>query len=514
MTPVTVLDNSNIVESYPGITLPLTYSFIRRAYSGVFRGIIAECLNNDAFLTEFSDIFDNMITSYQGRIYYCINNWYSLIGFMPFSGIITPVWQDMMGVRDKDIYTGTRFRFTVLQKARLYRNIIKMFRCAPKLMEELERDFEQTREYFDRTYSEGLAIPELISLYHEIERRVLDKWYVTLANDMYAFLWTGALKRGRRGSKRGHISGAGELISMKPVTELMRLAGKYGRQAEEELLANPEIREYIRLYGDRRPGELKLETVTYREDPSLLISRIYEYAHDSAQLGGMIENLRQRPEARGGFIARRARLGIQNREISRLNRCRIYGMIRRLFLAVGERLFADNFIDTPRDIFYLKIEEIFAPVYDNLRETVAARKLEYGAYEALSPPARLVFQGNELTGPAHEAEWSGQYTGVGTSMGSVTAEAVVLDQPDEKADVSGKIIVTRTTDPGWVFLLSMAKGIVAEKGSLLSHTAIIAREMKIPAVVAVPNASRLIKSGDIIRINGETGLVEILRKPV
>ena len=97
-------------------------------------------------------------------------------------------------------------------------------------------------------------------------------------------------------------------------------------------------------------------------------------------------------------------------------------------------------------------------------------------------------------------------------MGSVTAEAAVLTHPGEKTDVRGKIIVTATTDPGWVFLLSMAAGIIAEKGSLLSHTAIISRELKIPAVVAVHNAASIIKSGDLVHIDGETGLVNIVRR--
>lgn len=68
------------------------------------------------------------------------------------------------------------------------------------------------------------------------------------------------------------------------------------------------------------------------------------------------------------------------------------------------------------------------------------------------------------------------------------------------------------TDPGWVFLLATAKGIISEKGSLLSHTAIISRELKIPSIVGVENVLDIIKSGDIIKMNANTGNIEIIRR--
>ena len=68
------------------------------------------------------------------------------------------------------------------------------------------------------------------------------------------------------------------------------------------------------------------------------------------------------------------------------------------------------------------------------------------------------------------------------------------------------------TDPGWVFLLATAKGIISEKGSLLSHTAIISRELKIPSIVGVENVLDIIKTGDIIRMDASTGMIEIVNK--
>ena len=68
------------------------------------------------------------------------------------------------------------------------------------------------------------------------------------------------------------------------------------------------------------------------------------------------------------------------------------------------------------------------------------------------------------------------------------------------------------TDPGWVFLLAIAKGVISEKGSILSHTAIISREIKIPSIVGVEDATTIIKTGDYIKMDANTGKIEILKE--
>ena len=510
-----VLDNSNIAESYPGITLPLNYSFIKIAYSGIFRELINASLKDDAILEKYNDVFDNMLSFYQGRVYYCINNWYSLLDFMPFSKKIIPVWQDMMGVNDKEIYYEKRHIFNFIQRLKMNLRIIKSGFSVPRDMERLNRDFVNVKDFFDKTYNENLSITELLNLFHELKHRVLYKWYVTLSNDLYAFIWTGLLKRKLRKKNidiTKYISGIISLESMKPIKALLEIAKKYGDDAD--VMSKPEVREYIEVYGDRSPCELKLEVMTYRENPSLLEQKIREYAGDKYKLDNMLTNLKadQSQSMKSGFALKRARLGIQNREISRLNRSRIYGMVRKVFLSVGQRLYNDGYIEQPSDVFYLEINQIESGEYNSFKQTIIQRKEEYAGYEQLPAHSRLVFEdGIILEYAKNDSAWTGSYTGIGTSAGSVTAQAVVLHSPDEKADVKGKIIVTKTTDPGWVFLLTMASGIVAEKGSLLSHTAIVSRELSIPAVVAVENATAVIKTGDVIKIDGETGRIEIVQ---
>ena len=98
------------------------------------------------------------------------------------------------------------------------------------------------------------------------------------------------------------------------------------------------------------------------------------------------------------------------------------------------------------------------------------------------------------------------------SGGICEGEALVITDVNNTGDVGGKILVTKMTDPGWVFLLTRAEGIISEKGSLLSHTAIISRELKIPSIVGVKGLMDTIKTGDLIRMNADKGRIEILKR--
>ena len=88
----------------------------------------------------------------------------------------------------------------------------------------------------------------------------------------------------------------------------------------------------------------------------------------------------------------------------------------------------------------------------------------------------------------------------------------MIEDINEKYDVKDKILITKMTDPGWVFLLATSKGVISEKGSLLSHTAIISREIGIPSIVGVENATSIIKTGDLIKMDANSGIIEIIER--
>ncbi|MBQ7543231.1 MAG: phosphoenolpyruvate synthase, partial [Clostridia bacterium] len=205
---------------------------------------------------------------------------------------------------------------------------------------------------------------------------------------------------------------------------------------------------------------------------------------------------------------------------SRLNRSRIFGLVREAMLRLGDLYAAQGLIDTQRDVFYLTLEELrqLADSPQPMQDTVDARKRQYAMFAMLPGYARLVFSGAEFDKNPRSVNLSAvqrsarELTGVPCSDGVVEGEAYVVEDVRQAHDVQDKILITRMTDPGWVFLLAAAKGVVSEKGSLLSHTAIVSRELGIPAVVGIRDLMQIVRTGDRIRLDGKNGTVQILQR--
>lgn len=100
--------------------------------------------------------------------------------------------------------------------------------------------------------------------------------------------------------------------------------------------------------------------------------------------------------------------------------------------------------------------------------------------------------------------------GLGCCPGIIEGTVKVILSPDDDLTLNGEILVTHRTDPGWIPLYPSAKGLLVERGGLLSHSAIVAREMGLPTIVSIKGLTKRLKTGMKIRFNGETGLIEIL----
>ena len=519
-----VLDNSNIVESYPGLSLPLTISFVDMVYSGVFRGLAYRVLKNRKELAKREDVISNMTGHANGRIYYKISNWYTVIKFLPFSKKIIPLWQEMLGVKTKT-YDDGDLKLNPFVRIGTYFNSFAELTSAPRKMRRLNTSFKEVNEDFYKNFREDLTPAELIKMFGGVKEKLLKNWDVTLLNDMYAFIYTGLLKS--RLKKKYHldegrinslISGITDIESMKPVKALIKLASEDGSEEKK--------REYIELYGDRNLEELKLESRTFRSNPELLDKRIEELKEDPARLAAVQERFAKEHkedmprDLLTDIYLKRCCKGIANREISRLNRSRIYGIVRLIIDTMAKQFKMSGYIANEEDIYMLTLDEVFALAEEakDMKEIVDERKARYDAFKVLPAYSRLIFADKEFDrtvisiGTFGREKSSDVLQGVPCSAGIAEAEALVIKDVKDANNVKGKILVAKMTDPGWVFLLASASGIISEKGSLLSHTAIISRELGIPAVVGVNEATDLIRSGDIIRIDGTTGKIEKVRR--
>jgi pyruvate,water dikinase len=472
-----------------------------------------------------------MAVAYDGRMYYRLDNWYRLLQILPFSGRLIPVWQRSLGVNNSDLpepLPGVGWRL----RARVLRRLVTAWRATPRLMTQLEGEFAEIKRVFDTTFDPDDTVA-LRHLFDQIRTGVLHNWDITLVNDLRAFGYTAlARRRGRP------ISGV-ELTSLEPLRALVTLRARPDTDDLARLTTDDEVTQlvaggsdlgqaigaYLDAYGDRGPGELKLESQTFRTDPLRLVRLVLSPAGSDLAPGDDLppDNLpfgdgppddARRVPSRG--VAARALQAIAFRESSRLNRARLYGMVRAIVWAIGHNLAQAGEIDATEDVFYLTLDEVVtnrdkAPTdCDDLRQTVATRQAQWAKYEQMPARSRIVLDAPEPTVPADTDAHPGLLVGTVVSAGLVEAEVIVVTDP--ATDTTGKIVVAVATDPGWVFVLAAAAGVVTERGSMLSHTAIVARELGLPAVVGVAGATSMLHTGDRVRLDATTGRVEVLAR--
>ncbi len=524
-----ILDNSNIVESYPGINSPLTISFVKSVYSGIFESVSRRILKNEKELKKHKAIFKNMVGASNGRLYYKISNWYTLIKFLPFNKKIIPIWQEMLGVSNKN-YNDEKVKLNVWTRFMTYVNTFYELARTQKNMKKLNAKFIEINDKFYNEFNDKMDEVQILTLYKEIEKELLSCWDITLLNDVYTFIFTGILKARLKKKYSNYeekaneyISGITNIESMKPVKELIRIA--YMKDSLNEEQFEMQIDSYIKKYGDRNLEELKLESPTFRTNPELLYDKINEYRKDMDKLKSLYAKISENREINSSkenskYIVKKCTSGIRNREISRLNRSRIFGMVRAMIMQLGKIYKEQNIIKDERDIFYLEIEEINKLAYEkvNMQELVEQRKEDYKMFKMLPSYSRLIFADNEFDKYHANINVKKIYNsnvelrGIPCSNGIVEGEALVINDVSEAKNVKDKILITKMTDPGWVFLLATAKGVISEKGSLLSHTAIISRELKIPSIVGVDKLLDTIQSGDVIQMDATKGIIKIIAK--
>jgi pyruvate,water dikinase len=298
------------------------------------------------------------------------------------------------------------------------------------------------------------------------------------------------------------------------------------------------IKNYLSKYGERCLGELKLETISYNQAPEKFIKILQSYiknpksfeALDNSQSNHLRQQAQEvlKSSLKGKFVKRRffnyilnkTRDLVSNRENLRFERTRGFGIVREIFSAMGKRFEKDGLISHHRDIFYLTKEEIFdyikgTSVSLEVQKSIDLRKKEYKTYQNDDyAPERVITYGNankdlKFEEPPLEAE-EGDITGIACCPGIITSEVCVVHSPDQIDDLQGKIMVTSSTDPGWVSLFPSASGILVERGSLLSHSAIVARELGIPCIVSISGLLKRLKNGDKVVMDGSTGIVKLL----
>jgi pyruvate,water dikinase len=214
------------------------------------------------------------------------------------------------------------------------------------------------------------------------------------------------------------------------------------------------------------------------------------------------------------WMLREAQRGVMLREEMKSVIVRAMRLTDYLLPEVATRLVAQGTIATADDIFFLAQSELrdalTSPSAPDFRTAVARRRREFERNRYVVLPERFRGRPSPIA-PETPAEGTTRLTGTPVSPGIVTAKARVIRDPrTDPAIQPGEILVAPVTDAGWTPLFALASGLVVDMGSALSHGSTVAREYGLPAVVNVRGATRLIRTGDLVTIDGAKGTVTVV----
>ena len=562
-----IWDNSNIIESFSGISSPLTFTTAADVYGRVYLSYARSLRVPEAQLRQIREWNTVMLGYFHGRVYYNLLHWYRMVGIAPGYPLNRRVLEVALGVDEPldDALAKTLAPFTfgsrigkLLSRAVTTATYVKRFVEIDRLSDEFTTGFYRVYDEYDGVDYDALSGEEVYARYRAMERDLVDRWgpmmvldAILLTSSGLLYLLTRAfLKDPPEWFTYAVVSPGADVESAEPARAMSAMADHvrsdpalrdfvgstpvdeaYGLLRESEWTTFAAmVDDYIDRYGYRSLDELKLETPDLREDPSSLFVMLRSALPDAPlsrrdeaddyldrHLGGVRRAIYEK-------LRRKTGRSLANRERLRFCRTRAFGMVKRMLRALGRDLSARGLIDEFEDVFHLRLDELRG-CYEGgmdttvLKDLVAARKAQRVGDTRLVAPSRFVTRGPGFTGAelaeqgwvpltaTDAAEPGTVLPGIPSASGVVEGRAVVVDEP---RDVAGGILVAYRTDPGWVAALPSASALVIERGSPLTHVAIIARELGVPTVVQVRDVTKLVRTGMRLVVDGTQGTVTVL----
>ena len=577
-----ILDNVNVAESYPGLTSPLTFTFVQRAYAEVFRVCHRYFgATKKTVAANTANVYPYLLASVRGRMYYNISNWYRLFLQIPGMDFAIAGWEAALGIENRYQRPPPTRRALARQVQRFWlaRAIMILLYGGlrlPSRFRAFYRGLAEATSTVDRLLSADPTgryrdTHELVAWIEHFMDELAPSYSAQIVNDFIAqqLFRVVEIVLQRAGVADAHsvrnelFCGEQGMHSVDPVRSTLELAEWVRRESALRALidgdASQEVvweavvdddrfgpfyrrcMQHVAAYGDRTVNELKLETDTMAEQPAQLITIIRNYLRADRNIDEM--EVRERSIRRAAertaksalsdsfprrllfaIVLRQARRAVKERENMRLGRSRCFGLAKRVYRQLGAEFRDAGLLDDPRDIFFLTYQEIISLTRGTFvdadpRRLVAERRGDHQRWQCEVLDSRIVVSGIAAAHQHHpsfdeyEHEDADMLVGVGCAPGRASAPALVCDDPSAAVAVNGEILVASTTDPGWVFLMVAASGLVSEKGSILSHTAIIGRELGIPTVVGATGATRWVRSGEMLTIDGRAGTVAATDRP-
>ncbi|MEN6335013.1 MAG: PEP/pyruvate-binding domain-containing protein [Phycisphaerales bacterium] len=332
-----------------------------------------------------------------------------------------------------------------------------------------------------------------------------------------------------------------ELAHADTQTEKLLSSGEPWDPIRERLAGTERGRQFLEAWGrfmaehgHHCRGELEFYNARWSERPDYVLDMVRNYLRSiesvnplenrrrlAAERDRLIEQCRGRlknPIKRALFTwsLRQVRKLAVDRENWKNEIVRQLAALRQVLLTLGDRLYKSGVLPDADDVFFLELGEIEALATGRAdfdpKPRIADRRAECERNKACTPPPVVVgrFDPHKHVLPRIDITEK-ELKGIAVSPGIVTGKARVILRTDDHEHVeAGEILVAPFTDPAWTPYFLPAAGVVMDQGGVLSHGAIIAREYGIPAVVNVGPISRTVKTGQLLRVDGDRGIVTIL----
>lgn len=295
------------------------------------------------------------------------------------------------------------------------------------------------------------------------------------------------------------------------------------------------IQDFLMKYGMRCSGEIDITKARWSEKPTAIIPMILSHIKSLEQAlsttkfeqgyqealtkeQDLLRRLEQLPFGKSKVKRTKKMIAVLRnvigfREYPKYSFMKRFQVYKNALLKEAQTLLDKGIIKEVDDIYYLSFGE-FRKVVQTEKldyQIIARRKEAYVVYEKMTPPRVMTSEGEVISGDYNTDNIpDGALVGVPVSSGIIEGTASVILNLEDANLGEGDILVTIFTDPSWTPLFISIKGLVTEVGGLMTHGAVVTREYGIPGVVGVENATKLIKNGQRIRVNGTEGYIEML----
>lgn len=562
-----IWDKTNIGENYPGTTTPLTYSFIRMAYANVYPEFLHMIGVEKETLDENVLIFNDLIGYVDGQVFYNISNWYEMLKLLPGYRYNKEFFEVMLNPTETHKEKHKQpisFKFLWGNRKIIYRFSIALLFIGP-YYRKFDEEFSRHLANYNAADPRSLDVVAFTDFFRKLQQKFFTTWRYTILNDFRVMIYYGLFSKIVKRylpshenailtSLYGVHSKPESVVLLKAliaiayeITSDQSLQKLFRNESSQTILSklkskkyrhiNSNIQSYIDKFGTRSFNELKLEEEDFIHNNELFIDLLRQYSHyvpkdlkklqrqfargGNSNLSSYTKNLPWHIRPIYSYITNETLRSIHKREEYRLKRSKVFGIAKTMIRHLSEYLLTIKEIDDKDQVYYFYLEELFDYLRfhrdkEDWKSVLNKRKKQLKDHARFLHPRRITTTGTPsiTIGKVLKSTKKTNRTlsGTVTAKGTVLrTAAVVMRNLDFNQRVNGKLLVTEATDPGWTVLFPLIKGIIIEKGGMLSHASIVAREIGIPCMI-IPEATNLIQTGDVVSLDTNLKNVYVEKK--